>query len=141
MMAKLSDETKTLLRKAVVRAKEIPQGFDMGTWAFGKSDAPCGTAGCLAFEICVIGGHSPKDLNESMDTDWVFIPNTAMKVLNLDGNYVDFPLFFIEVWPPDLETAYGKSPRYSLERVLVLEQAVERWIAGDGKFTEPTAEV
>lgn len=130
-MPNLSEEAKELLRKAVARAKEIPQGFDMNDWIFRKIDTPCGTAGCLAFEICVAGGREATTLN------YFEVEDVAAKMI---GVTTVCPLFYASDWPVPLLLAYKDAPPFSLGRALVLEQAVERWIAGDGSFNAPERE-
>lgn len=125
----LSDEAITLLRNAVARAKEIPEGFYMHDWVFEKSGPPCGTAGCLAFEICVVAGGDPKKLLRITDA----VADKAAELIG-DKSGGMCELFYTTDWPKELDAAYDKATRGSLEAALVLEQAVERWIAGDGSF-------
>lgn len=128
-MSALSEEQITLLRKAVARAKEIPEGFSMSTWVFRRPEAPCGTAGCLAFEICVANGAKPETLLRS-----AYELDVAIEAGRLIGADEFTNLFYVDEWPDDLVTAYTKAAYFSLKRALVLEQAVERWIEGGGRF-------
>jgi len=107
-----------ILRAAVARAKEIPLGLNMGTWIEQSEDTPCGTVGCLAYEICAVAG----DL-----TNAGTIQEQAAGLIGLDDSSP--ALFFLDYWPERFRQQYQNagSPE---GRAAALEAVVESWIAG-----------
>ena len=156
-MARLSERAIKALRAGVARAKQVPEGFDMSDWTWPSVSASCGTGGCLAFEITAADGVPVQQIMLFNDGDImaggkvpegfdIFRFNKTATVSPIEyaqgllGPNVDTDsLFYAENWPIDLEQAYRRAPRGSLDRALVLEQVVERFIAGDGHFA-PRAE-
>jgi hypothetical protein len=149
------------LRKAIARVKAFPTEFNMSFWArdlrsvlsistfFNETNPlleqppPCNTIGCLAFEVCVVDGNDPRDLLRNENLTAFYIYSKASEILGLTGedavvgiNCRDevVGIFSVDLWPAKLRGQYYATEVYSLERALVLERAVEEWIANDGTF-------
>lgn len=79
-----------LLKKVQKRIKTIPESYDQKYWVGGSSRAPCGTVACLAGETIICAAPSVEAgirKLRSMDDKGVDIPNTAARLLGLNGNY------------------------------------------------------
>jgi len=105
-----------ILRAAVARARQVPEGFDMTFWV-QEADTPCGTAGCLAYEICAVTGN----LGTRHE-----IADRAASLIGLDEPPA---LFHLENWPPEFRERYDEATTPD-ERVDALEAVVEAWITG-----------
>lgn len=79
-----------LLKKVQRRIKTIPESYDQNYWVGGSNRAPCGTVACLAGETIICAAPSIEEgirKLRRMDNKGIDIPNTAAKLLGLNGNY------------------------------------------------------
>jgi hypothetical protein len=104
-----------ILRAAVARARSVPEGFRMSTW-IEDAETPCGTAGCLAYEICAVAG----DLGHGD------IAEQATELLGLEFRPA---IFHLDHWPKAFRERHDDATTPE-ERVDALDAVVEAWITG-----------
>lgn len=126
-MTRLNQNAIELLNKAVARIHEFPREFTMMQWAFKSSLSPCGTVGCIAFEVCMVAGEDPSILGDN-----------GFAVQKLAASYLkirDPSLFYLPNWPCDLRQRYWDSN--TTGRPAIVAEVVQLWIQGDGEFPSP----
>lgn len=126
-----------MLRKAVARAKQFPKGLSMTIWVTSSGATPCGAVGCLAFEILAANTDMlPSEIIYMDIADRKFsISDEASKLLGIESMGC---LFRLQSWPNHLCIKYNAAIGDNAPeiRVQALEEAVELFIMGDGKFPE-----
>lgn len=78
-----------LFRKIRDRIQAIPESYNQQVWMTGSTEAPCGTAACIAGEAIICAAPSVeqgvKDLRRHIADDNA--PETAADLLGLEGDW------------------------------------------------------
>lgn len=124
-----------LLRTIQKHIREEPRRLRMAAWArggppnqegyvesgYGEEDhvvfPPCGTVACIAGWAHILSGGGIGSAGQS----------AGARALDVD---FDTALFFVDLWPADLEERY-ESAATDQERAEVACEAIDRFIAGD----------
>lgn len=117
-MSKLNIE---LFKKVRDRIATIPESYRQSSWWASSTDAPCGTAACLAGEAIICAAPTIEEgiaelkalVNEERDLD---VPERAAELLGLEGNYWsqnagETEIFqgFGEGWPEPYRSQFSKA--------------------------------
>lgn len=159
----IDDRMKKILLDSAQRAIDNYQGFDMVFWSetpeqvvgyYRSNDKvipepkpECGTVGCYAFEICVTGGDTPASVLDrareyAINSNSMFrsesVLQRALTILDPEDRTAIkiSQICYIDNWPTYLFVKYHSAEPFSVERALVLKEAVNHWIANDGDWDE-----
>lgn len=149
----INQQTIDEIRAGVARAKRFPQAFKMETWGMSwdaylhaqfvfdltkpgwepPEGPPCGSVGCLAFEIgAAIMESQGDEIDLRSVLDFIHKDSTATQHFShrwgIDIDIVS-RLFVLEYWPFPFQDGYRDSPEGSLERAEWLEKYAEFWIS------------